>query len=546
MSLKENIVHWFKVTWRESSISPRAWLRRPGDKATQHTSASKTAEELTPDPDGNKLAYGNGMGSGWAKNLLKGSLIAGVGAMGVYSVAHLPALEKLWENNALGAWEITQENTNNLSVTTQVSGTDLLLKTAAHGTLQGAVAELDGDDFADGFVGGAWGNLVSAVDDPIINRLWNAHDISYLQRDIIQDRLRRLVVEETAKAVAEVTGTDPFVAASAAWQISEYNHKLEIEKGQKVYFQAQRNRKMWFAKDLGRLEIGTIEVVHGQKMLRVNEALLKKYGSLVADQGDIPRGLISWDLAKASIAHGMIANYSDSSLSRSQIRELLIGLQRAQSGVKTKFHSENLSMLKATVVNSEFGHSLLEVGGMVPVVGEVFDVANGVWYYVEGDVNNGALSIVSAVPLIGYAGNAGKLAIKQGDHVALAIKQGDELVPLAKPTGSVASGAGGKIPWGFWDDYGKVTVNGRTYAQVGNRLFTKHAVDRMTPSGLGYAASGSKGRSVSPNFIEDVLTGARTTRTPVTGPAGEARISHNLGSLEVITEGDIVITVITH
>ena len=111
---------------------------------------------------------------------------------------------------------------------------------------------------------------------------------------------------------------------------------------------------------------------------------------------------------------------------------------------------------------------------------------------------------------------------------------------------STTEKAGGKIRWGFWDDYAKVTVEGREYAQVGDRLFTRHAVDRMTPSGLGTAAGGAKGRSVSPNFIEDVLTSPKSSRISMKGPDGEARVSHQLGTLQVITENDIVITVITH
>ncbi len=91
-----------------------------------------------------------------------------------------------------------------------------------------------------------------------------------------------------------------------------------------------------------------------------------------------------------------------------------------------------------------------------------------------------------------------------------------------------------------------MTIGGQEYARVGNRLYTYHAVERTYPSGLGTAVGGVKGRSVAPRYIEEVLTHPNTTRTPVTGPHGEARVSHVFGSLEVITEGNIVITVITH
>ncbi len=110
----------------------------------------------------------------------------------------------------------------------------------------------------------------------------------------------------------------------------------------------------------------------------------------------------------------------------------------------------------------------------------------------------------------------------------------------------VATNNGGKIPWNSYADYPKVTIGGREYANVGGRPYTQHAVDRLQPMGLGAPAGASgPGRSISPTYVEDVLTSGQTVRKPVTGPKGEARTSHVSGSVEVITEGNIVITVIT-
>jgi hypothetical protein len=57
------------------------------------------------------------------------------------------------------------------------------------------------------------------------------------------------------------------------------------------------------------------------------------------------------------------------------------------------------------------------------------------------------------------------------------------------------------------------------------------------------------GRSISPNYVEDVLTSNQSVRKPAVGPNGEARWSYTSGTVEVITEpssgGEIVITVIT-
>jgi len=113
-------------------------------------------------------------------------------------------------------------------------------------------------------------------------------------------------------------------------------------------------------------------------------------------------------------------------------------------------------------------------------------------------------------------------------------------------TGVAAETAGGgeRLLWTSWQNYPKVTQGGREYAQIGGRLYTQHAVDRMQPSGLGAPAGAtSAGRSISPNFVEDVL--GSSEGVPVKGPNGEPRLSYTNGSVQVITEDGIVLTVIT-
>jgi len=103
---------------------------------------------------------------------------------------------------------------------------------------------------------------------------------------------------------------------------------------------------------------------------------------------------------------------------------------------------------------------------------------------------------------------------------------------------------GGKYLWGFWDDFAKVVYKGKTYAKVGGKLYSRHAIDRMVPSALGKAAGGSAGRSVSTNIVEEVIkNGNRTTRLV----DGIVRTEHVLGDVHVITEeaGKVVVTVIT-
>ena len=118
------------------------------------------------------------------------------------------------------------------------------------------------------------------------------------------------------------------------------------------------------------------------------------------------------------------------------------------------------------------------------------------------------------------------------------VKGGATALMFAEEGAIAGKAAEAKIPWGFWDDYVKVSAGGREYAQVGDRLFTRHAVDRMTPSRLGTAAGArigdGAGRSISPNFIEGVIRGG--TRTDVTVD-GVMRSIYRSGSVEVVTEG---------
>ncbi len=59
--------------------------------------------------------------------------------------------------------------------------------------------------------------------------------------------------------------------------------------------------------------------------------------------------------------------------------------------------------LISEVVNAfvETGHFALDCAGMIPVVGEVADGINAVWYFAEGDIENGTLSSMAMIPFVG-------------------------------------------------------------------------------------------------------------------------------------------------
>ena len=59
---------------------------------------------------------------------------------------------------------------------------------------------------------------------------------------------------------------------------------------------------------------------------------------------------------------------------------------------------------------SQIGHTVLDVAGLVPVIGEPADLLNAAWYAAEGDRFNAALSAASAVPLAGTVATGARLA----------------------------------------------------------------------------------------------------------------------------------------
>ena len=79
--------------------------------------------------------------------------------------------------------------------------------------------------------------------------------------------------------------------------------------------------------------------------------------------------------------------------------------------------------LSPEISPSSIGHGILDIIGLIPVVGEAFDAVNAVWYAVEGDWFNALASAVSIVPIVGYAGTA----VKWGGKAFKATKLGTEL-----------------------------------------------------------------------------------------------------------------------
>jgi len=105
---------------------------------------------------------------------------------------------------------------------------------------------------------------------------------------------------------------------------------------------------------------------------------------------------------------------------------------------------------------SDIGHTLLDFLGMIPGVGAIADLANAAWYAAEGDWVNAAMSAAGAIPGVGEAIGAAKIAKNAVKGAAKAAKGAAEAGKVAKGAEKAAKGAekaaegakgvGGKLP----------------------------------------------------------------------------------------------------
>lgn len=81
-------------------------------------------------------------------------------------------------------------------------------------------------------------------------------------------------------------------------------------------------------------------------------------------------------------------------------------------------------------------HIGFDIAGLVPGYGEVFDLINTVWYALEGDKTNAALSGIGIIPFLGWLGTGGKLLgklAKRFPHLfGWAAKGGDDVLDAAR------------------------------------------------------------------------------------------------------------------
>ena len=175
---------------------------------------------------------------------------------------------------------------------------------------------------------------------------------------------------------------------------------------------------------------------------------------------------------------------------------------------------------------------------------------------VWGAIAEGGIAIGSKIPaVVKWSRNLASAILLSEDAREKA--EADAKVAGEKSSSSAATGGDGEDPegedpekkkvqseWNSWQNLPKETHEGKTYARIGDRLYTQHAVDRLQPSGLGTPAGQiGAGKNISPAYVEEILaTGVKRTET---APFVPDRIITRSGDFEVVTEGleKIVITV---
>ena len=107
-----------------------------------------------------------------------------------------------------------------------------------------------------------------------------------------------------------------------------------------------------------------------------------------------------------------INQYIDADLMNPALQAIWAAHFTAQCAI-LKFQNPTWSNIRVYwEASKEMIHIALDLGGMVPVIGEICDITNGVIYTIQGDGVNAALSYSAAIPFVGWFSTGAKYAYK--------------------------------------------------------------------------------------------------------------------------------------
>ncbi|RYE13486.1 MAG: hypothetical protein EOP45_21105 [Sphingobacteriaceae bacterium] len=105
-----------------------------------------------------------------------------------------------------------------------------------------------------------------------------------------------------------------------------------------------------------------------------------------------------------------------------------------------------------------------------------------------------------------------------------------------------------KMPWLLWSQYLKKTFEGKEYAVIANRLYTRHAVESMYPRTLGKPIGNTSDHdpvSVPPSFVEHILKDHTTKTWTSYSKEGVERVIYDSNDVRITTEnkGKLIVSV---
>ncbi|HEY9472737.1 MAG TPA: DNRLRE domain-containing protein [Mycobacteriales bacterium] len=199
---------------------------------------------------------------------------------------------------------------------------------------------------------------------------------------------------------------------------------------------------------------------------------------------------------------------------------------------------------------SDIGHMALDAAGMIPVVGAVADVANGVWYAAEGDYLDAGLSFAGAIPVIGDAALASRYAVKGAKYAIEGAEAAEDVVKGAR-TAVRAEHAGQDLVAGAKTaDHAAADVDKAAAQAAAARKAAAQAQARAAEARAEAAATGeaeAQAEKVAENTVYRVI---RNDEDPVAGlvaknpsatykPAAHVRSGSRLSTQYISTTRDL-------
>jgi hypothetical protein len=138
------------------------------------------------------------------------------------------------------------------------------------------------------------------------------------------------------------------------------------------------------------------------------------------DEFALEAGKITVNLANAGLLNGeydqnyfnKLDSYFEANLVDPALQAIFLNYFSIQCAVIKSEHPYWPDYRIYWEASKEMLHLALDIGGLVPVAGEICDIANGVIYTIEGDGLNAGLSFASAVPVAGWFATGAKFAYK--------------------------------------------------------------------------------------------------------------------------------------